>query len=168
MRVKKLNMSLKWHNCDIAPIGAIIQVVFIYVWFILKNDWSSQSLTTTPLRHLGSLGENLPVNNCGMYDSFWKYFYACIKVIFGTNHIYHNCLPKSSQLENSNVLMGWQSGLGMVQLGLYHDYGFEMITSFKTIRKNRRLHQMITKAFATNIIVCSETFFVYCGPLEII
>ena len=26
--------------------------------------------TATPLRHLGSLGENFLVNNCGMYDSF--------------------------------------------------------------------------------------------------
>ena len=26
----------------------------------------------TLLRHLGSLGENILVNNCGMYDSFRK------------------------------------------------------------------------------------------------
>ena len=25
---------------------------------------------STPFRHLGSLGENFLVNNCGMYDSF--------------------------------------------------------------------------------------------------
>ena len=32
--------------------------------------WPSQSLTAMLFRHLGSLGENFPVNNCGMYDSF--------------------------------------------------------------------------------------------------
>ena len=30
----------------------------------------TQSLTTTPLGHLGSPDENFLVNNCGMYDSF--------------------------------------------------------------------------------------------------
>ena len=48
-----------WHNCDIAPIGAISRLVN-----------ASQSPTATPLRHLGSLGENFLVNNCGMVDSF--------------------------------------------------------------------------------------------------
>ena len=35
-----------------------------------KMNWPSESPTATPLRHLGSLGENFLVNNCGMYDSF--------------------------------------------------------------------------------------------------
>ena len=47
-----------WHNRDIKP-GAISLTV---------NP--SQSPMPTPLRHLGSLGENFAVNNCGMYDLF--------------------------------------------------------------------------------------------------
>ena len=49
---------MRRHNRDIAPVWAISRVV---------NP--SQSTTATPLRHLGSLGENFLVNNCGMYDS---------------------------------------------------------------------------------------------------
>ena len=30
------------------------------------------------------------------------------------NHRYHNCLLESSHLENPSVLMGWQTGIGMV------------------------------------------------------
>ena len=64
-------------------IGAIFRVVRLKALFNIcmicsENDfksacigyWPSQSQTATPLRHLGSLGENFLVNNCGMYDLF--------------------------------------------------------------------------------------------------
>ena len=43
-------------------------------WLKRRMHRPSQSLTTTLLRHLGSLGETFLANKyCGMYDSFWKY-----------------------------------------------------------------------------------------------
>ena len=43
--------------------GAIFRVV-------LSQVLASRSPTATPFRHLGSLGENFLVDNCGMYDLF--------------------------------------------------------------------------------------------------
>ena len=53
--------------------------IYIYIFcFDILNFW-----------HLGSLGENFLVNDCGMYDLFLKYTCACVyKFIFRTNHTY--------------------------------------------------------------------------------
>ena len=55
--------GVEWHNRDIASIGAISQQ-------FSHRYRPSIPPTATPFRHLGSLGENFLVNNCGMYDSF--------------------------------------------------------------------------------------------------
>ena len=81
-----------WHNRDKASIGAISWVVFSQVLAI-----------PIPNNHpIKTLGENFPVNNCGMYDSFWKWRNARVRVfsesIIHTTTVYQKVLTKRTQM----------------------------------------------------------------------
>ena len=76
---KKIMIIIKWN-----PELSSKQLWYVWAQNILTHAFLSHfqnksciyywpSSTTTPFRHFSSLPENFRVNNCGMYDSFWKW-----------------------------------------------------------------------------------------------
>ena len=104
----------------------------------------------------------------------WPYFHNAIKIISETL-----CVNWERQFAKSEVLDVLRRSVcditkcNVIEITICFNTVNSVIRIkieyvFGMIRKNRRLHRLITTTLAVNIFVCSEKIFVYPGALETI